>query len=169
MAPPHQARGTPAPSTAPCTKHSTPSTKYQAPAPQCPYNSSMKSKIRTFSRRGLLKKGAAAAAGSAALATQADSLFAQSNAPAVVTRRRFRGWISRGTGPGRTTLQELTLRPISGRQVLVRTEATNLCYSNTGVVLGLPQNFGPPPAAPAGAGAGPAAPAPHLFRPPFAG
>src|SRR4029450_280367 len=30
------------------------------------------------------------------------------------------------------------LRPISGRQVVVRTEATNLCYSNAGAVLGLP-------------------------------
>jgi NADPH:quinone reductase-like Zn-dependent oxidoreductase len=32
----------------------------------------------------------------------------------------------------------MTLRPITGRQVVVRTEATNLCYSNAGVVLGLP-------------------------------
>ncbi len=56
--------------------------------------------------------------------------------PAVVTRQRFRAWISRGDGPGRTTLQEVTLRPISGRQVLVRTEATNLCYSNCSAVLG---------------------------------
>jgi S-(hydroxymethyl)glutathione dehydrogenase/alcohol dehydrogenase len=60
----------------------------------------------------------------------------------VVTARRFRGWVSRGTGPGRTTLQELTLRPIAGRQVLVRTEATNLCYSNVGAVLGTPGGFG---------------------------
>ena len=29
------------------------------------------------------------------------------------------------------------LRPISGRQVVVRTEACNLCYSNAGAVLGL--------------------------------
>jgi S-(hydroxymethyl)glutathione dehydrogenase/alcohol dehydrogenase len=29
------------------------------------------------------------------------------------------------------------LRPITGRQVVVRTEATNLCYSNVGAVLGL--------------------------------
>jgi S-(hydroxymethyl)glutathione dehydrogenase/alcohol dehydrogenase len=36
----------------------------------------------------------------------------------------------------------LTLRPISGRQVVVRTEATNLCYSNTGAVLGLGPTFG---------------------------
>jgi S-(hydroxymethyl)glutathione dehydrogenase/alcohol dehydrogenase len=30
----------------------------------------------------------------------------------------------------------MTLRPIGGRQVVVRTEATNLCYSNVGPVLG---------------------------------
>lgn len=59
-----------------------------------------------------------------------------------MTARRFRGWVSRGTGPGRTTLQELTLRPIGGRQVLVRTEATNLCYSNVGAVLGTQGGFG---------------------------
>ncbi len=52
--------------------------------------------------------------------------------------------MSRGTGTGRTTLQELTLRPIAGRQVLVRTEATNLCYSNASDVLGLPGMFGGP-------------------------
>jgi S-(hydroxymethyl)glutathione dehydrogenase/alcohol dehydrogenase len=42
----------------------------------------------------------------------------------------------------------LTLREITGRQVLVRTEATNLCYSNATVVLGLPP-FGFPPPDPA--------------------
>jgi len=90
------------------------------------------------SRRRLLKTGLAAA-GAAAIGVSAQ---AQSPGPAVVTARRFRGWISRGTGRGRTTLQDLTLRPITGRQVLVRTEATNLCYSNTGAVLGLGPNFG---------------------------
>ena len=95
------------------------------------------------SRRGLLKKSIAAAAGGAAIAAESGVLFAQARNAAP--GRKFRGWISRGTGPGRTTLQELTLRPISGRQVVVRTEATNLCYSNTTDVLGLPpMNFGPP-------------------------
>jgi S-(hydroxymethyl)glutathione dehydrogenase / alcohol dehydrogenase len=102
------------------------------------------------SRRSLLKTGLAAA-GAAAIGVTADAdaqasaLRAgaeQSQSPAVVTARRFRGWISRGSGRGRTTLQDLTLRPISGRQVVVRTEATNLCYSNTGAVLGLGPNFG---------------------------
>src|SRR5688500_10670067 len=86
------------------------------------------------SRRGLLK--GLAAAGAAAVAGRADA-SPQARSAAVVTGRRFKGWVSRGTGTGRTTLEELTVRPIAGRQVLVRTEATNLCYSNTGAVLGL--------------------------------
>ena len=101
-----------------------------------------------LSRRRLLSQAAAAAGG--AMLAPGVALHAQ--APAVVTARRFRGWVSRGQGPGRTTLQELTLRPISGRQVLVRTEATNLCYSNAGAVLGLQPTVAPPnanaPAAP---------------------
>jgi S-(hydroxymethyl)glutathione dehydrogenase / alcohol dehydrogenase len=89
---------------------------------------------RTLSRRRLLKKSMAAAAGGAALLAQAGA-FAQ--APAAVTKRRFKAWISRGDGPGRTTLQEAVLRPVAGRQVHVRTEATNLCYSNVPAVLGM--------------------------------
>src|SRR5215469_10464164 len=94
-----------------------------------------------LTRRGLLKKGAvAAASGLLTVPSGAQS-------PAVITRRRFKGWISRGDGPGRTTLQDITLRPISGRQVVVRTQATNLCYSNVSAVLGVQ----PAAAAPAGA------------------
>ena len=89
---------------------------------------------RALSRRGLLKRGAAAVAGTAALAHPATAAAGQG--PAVITARRFKAWISRGNGLGRTTLQDVTLRPIGGRQVVVRTEATNLCYSNVGAVLG---------------------------------
>jgi S-(hydroxymethyl)glutathione dehydrogenase/alcohol dehydrogenase len=95
---------------------------------------------RTPSRRDLLKTGLAAAGG---LAITQQGVLAQSQNAATSTGQRFRGWVSRGAGPGRTTLQDLTLRPIGGRQVVVRTEATNLCYSNAGVVLGLqPTGFG---------------------------
>ena len=101
-----------------------------------------------MSRRRLLKT-ALAAAGAAVTGVSAEAeasalrfIAEQSQSAAVTTARRFRGWVSRGSGTGRTTLQDLTLRPISGRQVVVRTEATNLCYSNTGVVLGLGPNFG---------------------------
>ncbi|HEX5048790.1 MAG TPA: alcohol dehydrogenase catalytic domain-containing protein, partial [Gammaproteobacteria bacterium] len=104
-----------------------------------------------LSRRRLLKKTVAAAAGGAALLAQAGA-FAQP--PAAITKRRFKAWISRGDGPGRTTLQEAVLRPIAGRQVLVRTEATNLCYSNVPTVLGVtppgaaaPRPGGVPPTA----------------------
>ena len=89
---------------------------------------------KRFSRRRLLKAGATAG-GAALFATGVPGASAQG--PAVVTRRRFKAWISRGNGRGRTTLHDVTLRPISGRQVVVRTEATNLCYSNVPAVLGL--------------------------------
>src|SRR6185436_18038383 len=113
----------------------------------------------TFSRRQLLKKSAAAAAaGTAALAAQSASPSGQ--APAIVTARRFRAWVTRGAGSDRTTLQELTLRPISGRQIVVRTEATNLCYSNVPFVLSLQApvtagRAGAPPGGPAAGGAAP--------------
>jgi len=110
-----------------------------------------------FSRRRLLTKGAAAAAAGAALAVSGAAPVAASPAqgpgPAVVTGRTFRAWVSRGTGRGRTSLQDVTLRPVSGRMVVVRTEATNLCYSNVGVVLGIQAQ--PPtngPVTPAAAG-----------------
>ena len=112
-------------------------------------------KKRTLSRRRLLRASAAAAAGGAALFAQAGAIAQQ--APSVVTQRRFKAWISRGDGPGRTTLQDVTLRPIAGRQVLVRTEATNLCYTLVPAVLGLPPPPAPAPAQPPvpGALAGP--------------
>jgi S-(hydroxymethyl)glutathione dehydrogenase/alcohol dehydrogenase len=112
----------------------------------------MRNRDRRLSRRRLLKNSAAAASGAALLSPTA-SLLGQ--APAVVTARRFRGWVSRGGGPNKTTLQELTLRPITGRQIVVRTEATNLCYSNVPAVLTLTP---PAPAAVPGAPA-PTAPA----------
>lgn len=112
-------------------------------------------KKRTISRRRLLRDSAAAAAGGAALLAQVGD--AQGQAPGVVTARRFKAWISRGEGPGRTTLQEAVLRPITGRQVLVRTEATNLCYTLVPAVLGL---------APLPAAAPQAAPVPGALAPP---
>src|SRR5262245_17478995 len=96
----------------------------------------------TLSRRKLLARSAA---GGALLVAGVSPTSAQ--APAVVTRRRFKAWISRGNGTGRTTLHDVTLRPIAGRQVVVRSEATNLCYSNAPAVLGL-QPATPPGATP---------------------
>jgi S-(hydroxymethyl)glutathione dehydrogenase/alcohol dehydrogenase len=108
---------------------------------------------RSVSRRRMLKQSAAAATAAGALIA-GDGVIAQSaQGPAVITGRRFRAWISRGEGSRRTTLQEVTLRPIAGRQVVVRTEATNLCYSNVPPVLGIQ-----PPAAAAAAPSALAAP-----------
>jgi S-(hydroxymethyl)glutathione dehydrogenase/alcohol dehydrogenase len=99
-----------------------------------------------MTRRKLLETGmTVAAAGATALLATPEVAGQPTQAPAVITRRRFRAWISRGDGRGRTTLQDVTLRPISGRQVVVRTEATNLCYSNAPAVLGQ----APAPGAPA--------------------
>src|SRR5215203_6418824 len=95
---------------------------------------------KDLSRRKLLKQGMAVAGG-AALTTRvtpvAPAAQAAQGGPAVITARRFRAWISRGEGSKRTTLQEVTLKPIGGRQVVVRTEASNLCYSNVPPVLGI--------------------------------
>src|ERR1700728_276704 len=115
----------------------------------------MEPKDLGVSRRGVLTGGVALAAQSGNLLAQtqlAQTPLAQSKPAAP--GRKVRGWVSRGTGPGRTTLQELTLRPIGGRQITVRTEATNLCYSNSSDVLGLPMPGAPPPP-PAGAPARP--------------
>jgi len=115
----------------------------------------MEPKDSALSRRGVLTGGIA-------LAAQSGALLGQSKPAAP--GRKFRGWISRGAGPGRTTLQELTLRPIRGRQIVVRTEATNLCYSNTTDVLGLPApGFGPPPAPTAQKNASTPAPPPAFL------
>ncbi len=93
------------------------------------------------SRRGLLKQSLAMAGGVAA-AAGVGAAVAPVDPPVRTAkpssgRRKFRAWVSRGEGPGRTSLQELTLRPIKGRQVVVRTEAASLCYSNVGAVLGI--------------------------------
>src|SRR5688572_7740954 len=104
----------------------------------------MSTKKSGLTRRALLKKGSAAAAGAAGLLIPPRTASQSAQAPAVVTRRRFKAWISRGNGRGRTTLHEVTLRPVAGRQVVVRTEATNLCYSNVGAVLGFQPTAGAP-------------------------
>jgi S-(hydroxymethyl)glutathione dehydrogenase/alcohol dehydrogenase len=100
----------------------------------------MEPKDSAVSRRGVLAGGVALAAQTGALLAQTNPAQSKPAAPG----RKFRAWVSRGAGPGRTTLQELTLRPIGGRQIVVRTEATNLCYSNSSDVLGLPMPGFPP-------------------------
>jgi len=103
------------------------------------------------SRRSVLKKGAAAVAGSAALAAGVP-LGAQTATQGAGTRgpdvagRRFKALVSTGFGPNTTKLVDLTLLPISGRQVVVQTEASQCCYTMCARVLGTqdpPDPLGP--------------------------
>lgn len=98
-----------------------------------------------LSRRKLLQAGTIAAAGGAALLSGERSVAAQDSSsaarrePGDLAGRRFRAWVHRSFGPGQTGgVEELILRPIGERQVVVRTEAAQCCYSNVGMFLGGP-------------------------------
>ena len=84
----------------------------------------------SVSRRSLLKR--AAAAGSVAFAPQVATAQAQ-RGPNVVTGtnagRRFRAFVRFGAG---ATVEELKLLPIQPREVVVRTEASAVCYTIVG-------------------------------------
>src|SRR5262245_15786636 len=103
----------------------------------------------SVSRRTLLKRAAAAAAAGGASLVGASSAAAQAGAQAAgqsYAGRKFRAVVSTGFGPNTTKLQELTLLPISGRQVLVRTEISQCCYTMCARVLGTqdpPDPLGP--------------------------
>jgi len=75
----------------------------------------------------MFKKSAAAAAGAAFVA---QSGRAQQNG------RKFKALVSRGFGANTTSIEELRLLPIGGRQVLVRTEVTQCCYTMSARVMG---------------------------------
>lgn len=96
---------------------------------------------RRVSRRSMLKNGAAALAGGAALLPGRDLAAAQAagvqgGGTSNGAGRRFRGWVSRGFGANTTALTDLTLLPIGGRQVLIRTEVTQCCYTMAARMLG---------------------------------
>ena len=82
-----------------------------------------------ISRRKMLTSGAAAAA---AFAPQA----ATGQAPAVLTGtnvgRRFKAFVRRGTG---ASVEELRLRAIQPNEVLVRSQASAVCYTIVGGAL----------------------------------
>jgi S-(hydroxymethyl)glutathione dehydrogenase/alcohol dehydrogenase len=93
-------------------------------------------KSNGLSRRNLLKSASAAGV---ALVPQA--LSAQSNAaPAIRSNtgagRKYRAWVSTGFGPNSTHLEDLTLLPVTGRRVLVRTEVSQCCYTMTARIFG---------------------------------
>jgi S-(hydroxymethyl)glutathione dehydrogenase/alcohol dehydrogenase len=84
-----------------------------------------------FSRRDVLKQGAAVLGGASAMVGGASPALAQ--APAVLTGwrpatagRRFRALVRYGTS---LDVQELTLNPIQPRQIVARVEAAQACYT----------------------------------------
>ncbi len=89
-----------------------------------------------ISRRRVLKQGAAAALGTGATALLGNTV-AQAQAPAARPRssagRKFRAYVRSGTG---ASIQELTLLPIRERQIVVRTLASQCCYTITTLALG---------------------------------
>lgn len=103
----------------------------------------------TLSRRIVLQSGAAMVAGAAAEIIGGSSLHAAQvrggkSSGRNSAGRRFKAWVTRGVGANNGAVEELTLRPISGRQVVVRTEAAFCCYSNAGWMLGTPPSIRDP-------------------------
>jgi S-(hydroxymethyl)glutathione dehydrogenase/alcohol dehydrogenase len=72
--------------------------------------------------------GASVIAGGSAMARQGDTASTPSG-----RRQRFRAYVRFGSG---ASLQELTLLPISPRQVVLRSEAAQICYTTTPDGLG---------------------------------
>jgi S-(hydroxymethyl)glutathione dehydrogenase/alcohol dehydrogenase len=103
----------------------------------------MEEKISSaVSRRNILRTAVAGAA----LAGQAGRAPAQNTG--TVAGRKFKGWVSTGFGPATTHFEELTLLPISGRQVLVRTEVSQCCYTMTVRMFGTQDGGRPDPLGP---------------------
>lgn len=78
---------------------------------------------QAFSRRNILKRSAAAAG----LALAPQAALGQTNG------RKFRALVRYGTG---ASIQELTLLPIQPREVVIRTQASGVCYTIVAGVLG---------------------------------
>jgi len=84
-------------------------------------------------RRAALKAGAALATGGAD-GLLAGAAVAEQRAPAVLTGkqagRKFRAWVQEGLWVGgKAGVEELRLKELQSRQVVVRTEASAPCYS----------------------------------------
>jgi S-(hydroxymethyl)glutathione dehydrogenase/alcohol dehydrogenase len=111
------------------------------------------------SRRDLFKTGAAAVVGGAASVLGGGTAFAQ--APAVQTSStgknmagtKFRAYVRHADFKS-TTVETVTLLPIQPRQVVIRLEAAQACYTIVNALAPVP----PAPPAPPAPGAPPAAP-----------
>lgn len=84
-----------------------------------------------ISRRRILTNGAAAA-GTVALAPQVVTGQAPAQLTGTNAGRRFKAFVRYKTG---ASVEELRLKPIQPREVLVRTEASAVCYTIVGGAL----------------------------------
>ena len=97
-------------------------------------------------RRDVLKNGAAAVIGGTAgmLGGRAEAAQAPAQAPGIVrggsAGRPFRAWVRSGT---QIQMENLRTLPLGPRSVLIRTEATQCCYSMVGEVLAPPAQTPP--------------------------
>src|SRR6185295_4114783 len=104
-----------------------------APKPSHPDRSEDKRALVStskVSRRSLLRRGVAAAGGASmlggsAFAGQAAATGTQSPSS---SGQRFRAYVRFGAG---ASVRELKLLPISPRQVVLRSEAAQICYTTT--------------------------------------
>jgi S-(hydroxymethyl)glutathione dehydrogenase/alcohol dehydrogenase len=85
-----------------------------------------------ISRRQAIAQGAAAVLGGASAATAQTQTTPQGATPSAA-RRPFRAFVRFGTA---ASVEELRLLPISPRQVVVQTEAAQICYTTTRQALG---------------------------------
>ena len=98
----------------------------------------MASKSARLSRRRILKTAGAAVVGGGATALLGGSaLAAQGGAPAIRTNtqagRKFRAFVKFNNDL--PTIEEITARGLTARQILVRSEAAQTCYSSVDEVL----------------------------------
>ena len=92
-------------------------------------NQTEKSQSR-LSRRSIVRRSAMAA-GAAVLAAQTNRAPAQQTG--TMAGRKYRAFVRFNNG---AAVEDLTLKAISPRQVVVRTEASQCCYSISGQALG---------------------------------
>jgi S-(hydroxymethyl)glutathione dehydrogenase/alcohol dehydrogenase len=97
-----------------------------------------------FSRRGVLTAGSQIALAGAALAVAEGSGAATGPSRATAYAgtlnmgdRKYHAWVNRKLVPGNYGgVEEVRMLPIADRQVVVRTEACQLCYTNVPQMLG---------------------------------
>src|ERR1700733_5964047 len=102
-------------------------------SPFCPIGDILREEVTSMalSRRKMLKR--AAAAGGVAFVPQAVTAQTPAQVTGTQTGRRFKAFVRHGTG---ASVEELKLLAIQPREVVIRTQASAVCYTIVGQVLG---------------------------------